>query len=59
MIIDNPVYFGKIAFGRWTREKIKGTKNEYRQVHQDEYIIAEGQHEAIIDEELWSKAHEK
>ncbi|WP_420314590.1 recombinase family protein [Anaerotignum propionicum] len=59
MIIDNPVYSGKIAFGRRTREKVKGTKNEYRQVHQDEYIIADGQHEAIINEELWSKAHEK
>ena len=45
--------------GRRTREKVKGTKNEYRQVHQDEYIIADSQHEAIIDEELWSKAHEK
>ena len=59
MIIDNPVYTGKIAFGRRTREKVKGTKNEYRQVHQDEYIIADGQHDAIIDEELWNEAHEK
>ena len=59
MIIDNPVYSGKIAFGRRTREKVKGTKNEYRQVHQEEYILADGQHEAIISEELWQKAHEK
>ncbi|WP_334307783.1 recombinase family protein [Clostridioides difficile] len=29
MIIDNPVYMGKIAFGRRTREKVKCTKNEY------------------------------
>jgi site-specific DNA recombinase len=55
MIIDNPVYSGKIAFGRRTREKVKGSKNEYRQVHQDEYILADGQHEAIISEELWKK----
>lgn len=59
MIIDNPVYSGKIAFGRRTREKVKGSKNEYRQVHQEEYILADGQHEAIISEELWNKAHEK
>lgn len=59
MIIDNPVYSGKIAFGRRTREKVKGSKNEYRQVHQEEYILADGQHEAIISEELWQKAHEK
>lgn len=30
MIINNPVYSGKIAFGRRTREKVKGSKNEYR-----------------------------
>lgn len=59
MIIDNPVYMGKIAFGRRTREKVKDTKNEYRQVHQDDYILADGQHDGIISEELWTQAHEK
>ena len=33
LILDNPVYCGKIAYGRRTREKVKGTKNEYKQVH--------------------------
>lgn len=28
MIIDNSVYYGKFAFGRHTRERVKGTKNE-------------------------------
>ncbi|MCR1465967.1 recombinase family protein [Clostridioides difficile] len=59
MIIDNPMYMGKIAFGRRTREKVKDTKNEYRQVHQDDYILADGQHDGIISEELWTQAHEK
>lgn len=59
MIIDNPVYCGKISYGRRIREKVKGTKNEYRQAPQDNYIIAEGQHEAIISEKLWNEAHEK
>ena len=59
MIIDNPVYCGKIAFGRRVREKVKGTKNEYKQVPQEDYIIAEGQHEAIISEDQWNAAHEK
>ena len=58
-IIDNPIYYGKIAFGRRGREKIKGTKNQYRTVNKDNYILADGQHEAIIDEELWQKAHKK
>ena len=58
-IIDNPVYCGKIAYGRRTREKVKGTKNEYKQVHVEDFILEDGQHEAIIDEELWQKAHTK
>ena len=58
-IIDNPIYCGKIAYGRRVREKVKGSKNEYKQIPQDNYIIAEGQHEAIISEELWNAAHEK
>ncbi len=59
MIIDNPVYCGKISYGRRVREKVKGSKNEYKQIPQQDYIIAEGQHEAIISEELWNAAHEK
>ena len=57
-IIDNPVYCGKIAYGRRTKEKIKGTSNEYRTVRQEDYIVSEGKHEAIIPEELWNEAHE-
>ena len=59
LILDNPVYLGKIAFGRRAKEKIKGTKNQYRQAWQDEYILADGQHEAIINEDLWNKVREK
>ena len=58
-ILDNPVYVGKIAFGRRSKEKIKGTKNDYHMVPQKEYIVAEGKHEAIISEELWNKVQEK
>ena len=58
-ILDNPVYCGKIAYGRRTREKVKGTKNEYKQVHTDDYILEDGQHEGIVSEELWQKVHAK
>lgn len=58
-IIDNPVYAGKIAFGRRAKEKIKGTRDDYRLVKQDNYILSEGKHEAIIDEILWEAAKEK
>lgn len=59
LILDNPVYCGKIAYGRRTREKIKGTKCEYKQVYTDDYILEDGQHEGIISEELWQKVHAK
>ena len=39
--------------------KIKGTKCEYKQIHADEYILEDGQHEAIISEDLWQKVHAK
>ena len=58
-ILDNPVYCGKIAFGRRTKKKVKGTKNEYKTVHADDYIVENGQHEGIVSEELWQKAQEK
>lgn len=59
LILDNPVYCGKIAYGRRTREKIKGTKCEYKQVYTDDYILEDGQHEGIVSEELWQKVHAK
>lgn len=58
-ILKNPVYNGKIAFGRRTLEKVHGTRNEYKQVEQDDYLIAEGIHEAIISDELWQAAQIK
>ena len=57
LILDNPVYCGKIAYGRCTREKVKGTKNDYHLVSTDEYILEEGQYEGIVSEELWNKVH--
>ena len=46
-------------YGRRTREKVKGTKNEYKQVHAEDYILEDGQHEGIISEELWQKVRAK
>jgi len=60
-IIDNPVYCGKIAYGRRTKKKKKGTANEYQTVKQakDAYIIAQGKHEPIISEEDWIAAQQR
>ena len=59
ILLDNPVYCGKIAYGRRAREKVKGTKADYKIVNKQEFCLVEGLHEGIVDEELWTKAHEK
>ena len=58
-ILRNPVYCGKIAFGRRKLEKVHGTRNEYHQVPQDNYLLVDGLHEGIVSEELWNAAQVK
>lgn len=61
-IIDNPIYCGKIAYGRTVNEKIEGKRNEYHRVNQKDdskVIVVDGDHEAIVSEELWNLAHRK
>jgi site-specific DNA recombinase len=55
-IIDNPVYYGKIAYGRVKSEKVEGKRNEYHRIKQDEYDLYDGLHEPIVSEATWMKA---
>ena len=57
-IIRNPIYCGKIAYGRKIKEKIKGT-NDVKFVRTDDYILVDGEHEAIISEKTWELAQSK
>lgn len=57
-VLDNPVYCGKLAYGRRKTEKISG-KREYHVVKQTDYMLHEGIHEAIISETDWELAQEK
>lgn len=59
LILKNPVYCGKIAYGRRKTEKVHGTRNEYHLVEQDNYILVDGQHDAIVEEDVWQAAQIK
>jgi len=59
LILENPVYCGKIAYGRRTLEKVKGKKNEYKRINATDYITVDGLHESLVSEEIWNKAQDK
>lgn len=59
LILENPVYCGKIAYGRRTLEKVKGKKNEYKRINATDYITVDGLHESLVSEEIWNKAQHK
>jgi DNA invertase Pin-like site-specific DNA recombinase len=58
-ILQNPVYTGKI---RWQhRKEVKQIKNNIITItrpNADEYILADGIHDAIIEDETWTKAQD-
>ncbi len=58
-IIKNPVYCGKIAYGRRKTEKKQGTRNDYHLVEQENFLLANGVHQPIVSEELWQAAQVK
>lgn len=59
-MLSNPLYTGRIAFGRTRAEKIEGTESDYRRVKADDYILSDRvSHEAIISDELFEKAQRK
>ncbi|MDR7855525.1 recombinase family protein [Tissierella sp.] len=58
-VLDNPVYCGKLSYGRRKNEKVQGERNKFHIVKQKEFPIYNGIHEAIVSEELWQAVQEK
>ncbi len=58
-ILRNPVYCGKIAYGRRKIEKVIGTRDDYHLVPQKEYLLVPNAHQPIVSEESWDKAQKK
>ena len=58
-ILQNPIYTGRIAWGRRKNEKVEGSENEYRLVPQEEFIISDIiAHEAYVSREDFDKIQE-
>lgn len=55
-ILRNPTYCGKIAYGRRKQEKVHGTRNDYRIVWNDDYLLTDGIHQPIVSVEDWEEA---
>ena len=47
-VLRNPVYAGKIAFGRRRTTPVKGKRNEYHVVRQSDYDVYEGEHVHLL-----------
>ncbi len=61
-MLKNPVYMGRIAYGKSRQQHIEGTDTDYRRilVEADEYIMSdEVAHEPIVSEELFEQAQIK
>jgi len=59
-MLSNPLYTGRVVFGRTRLERVEGTESDYRRRKSKEYIQSEElAHEPIITEEIYEQAQVK
>ena len=56
-ILNNQIYLGNLIYGKKRSKRIRSKSRLARP--EDEWIIVEGTHDAIISQELWDLAHER
>ena len=57
VILNNQIYLGNVIYGKKRSKKIRSKVQLVRP--EDEWIVREGTHEAIISQDLWDLAHER
>ncbi len=55
-LIKNPLYTGKIAWGKTLNYRTCKKKIAKRKLSEDKWIVSEGKHPALISEEIYEKA---
>lgn len=58
-VINNHAYCGKIAYGKRKTVLRGGSEDEYHKIETDDYLVHDGQHEALISENIWEAAQAK
>lgn len=55
-ILKNPAYCGKIAYSNRPTEKVRNKPNEYRIAWNQDYLLCDGIHEALVSVQDWEDA---
>lgn len=58
VVLRNPTYMGKVAWNRVKHEKKPGQKQHVTYMPEEEWILVDGKHPAIISEDEWYRVQE-
>ena len=58
-VLQNYAYCGKIAYGKRKTVLREGSEEEYHKIETNDFPVYEGQHKAIVSDEVWEAAQAK